>query len=268
MQVNDKPTIVDILSRNPEPLPEWLDSDSIPTFDREKFFASRTVYYPGSGIDDGGPVKLYNRSHAAHTFLYVDQSFKWKTIDEHLSHRKAGFRGYEVVCQQTITEDDLRPNGWSPHVCEEEVKEAATWADTFTCPFGRFVVLKRTCGGKDHGPRRFAILFICGDGFAWYDALYCQRDGTPPPYTVVVQDHAYGCNYDYFGRGGLLERVARRCSVRPKFLLVGEPSKPWTDYEDTEARHDCGSSKRRLFRRSPTSSCGRGRRGWTVSYIF
>ena len=44
MQAIAVPTFVDGLSRNPEPLPEWLDSDSTPTFDREKFFASRTVY--------------------------------------------------------------------------------------------------------------------------------------------------------------------------------------------------------------------------------
>ena len=268
MRANAEPTIVEILKKSQESLPDWLASDAPPTFDRKKFFDSRTVYYPGSGIEDGGPVELYNRSHAAHTFLYVDQCFKWKMIDEHLSHRKSGFRGYEVVCRQPIAEDDLRPNGWSPHVSEQEVAGADKWAHTFTCPFGWFVVLKRTCGGKDHGPRRFAILFICGDGFAWYDALYCQRDNTPPPYTVVVQDHISGCNYDRFDRDGLLERVARRCNVQPKLLLVGNPSKPWTDYEDTGARRDCGTSKRRLFRRSPTSSCGRGHRGWTVSYIF
>ena len=249
MQANAMPTIVDFLSRNPEPLPEWLASDNPPTFDRKTFFASRTVYYPGSGTD-GQPVKLCALSHAAHTFLYVDQGVKWETIVENLSDPERGFRGYEVVCRHQITEDVLWPDGWRPHVSEQEVANADRSAE----PFRRFVVLKRTDGGEDHGPRRLAILFIRGDGFTCYDALYCQRDGTPPPYLAVIQDYGFGGNFDCFGKGGLLERIARRCSVRPEFLLVGEPSKRWTGYENTEAHPEpggCPARPRRLFRRCP-----------------
>ena len=56
MQANAVPTIVDILSCNPEPLPEWLAGDSPPTFDRKTFFASRTVYYPRSDKDEQIPT--------------------------------------------------------------------------------------------------------------------------------------------------------------------------------------------------------------------
>ena len=69
MQANAVPTIiVDILSEKPERLPKWLAGDSPPTFDRETFFDSRTVYYPGSG-NDGQPVKFCALSRAAHTFV-------------------------------------------------------------------------------------------------------------------------------------------------------------------------------------------------------
>ena len=122
-------------------------------------------------------------------------------------------------------------------------------------PFGLFVVLKRKDGrGEDHWPHRLAILFIGGDGFTRYDALYCQRDGTPPPYLAVVQDDGISGNYDRFGRDGLLERIARRCSVRPEFLLIGEPSESWTGYENTGASPEPGGMNarpRRLFRRVP-----------------
>ena len=207
MQANSEPTIVDILSRNPEPLPEWLASDS-PTFDRKTFFASRTVYYPGSGCD-GHPVKLCALSHAAHTFLFVDRGVEREKIVEYLEDRKKGFRGYETLCRQRITEDALRPGGWSRHFSEQEGAK----------PFRLFVVLRRKDGGEEHGPRRIAILFIGADGFASYDALYCQGDGTPSPYLVVVQDHGFGGNFDSFGKGGCLERISRRCSVRPEFFV-------------------------------------------------
>ena len=74
-------------------------------------------------------------------------------------------------------------------------------------PFGWFVALDRQGGGEDHGPQRLAILFIGGDGIASYDALYCQRDGTPPAFLAVIQDHGFGGNYNRFGQDGLLETV-------------------------------------------------------------
>ncbi len=63
--------LVDALRRDPEPsFPEWLKRPS-PRFNRNEFFNSRTVYYPGSGCD-GHPVSLCARSHATQSFVYVD----------------------------------------------------------------------------------------------------------------------------------------------------------------------------------------------------
>ena len=112
--------------------------------------------------------------------------------------------------------------------------------------------MDRQGGSEDHGPRRLATLFIGGDGIASYDALYCQRDGTPPPFLAVIQDHGFGGNYNRFGQNGLLELVAERTDVRPNFLLVGESSGPWTGYADTGAAPEPGGSgahPRRLFSR-------------------
>ena len=249
MKANPGQAIDEFLSQCEEPLPNWLASDK-PTFDRKNFFGSRTVYYPGSGCD-GHPVKLCALSHAAHTFVYVDQAVNCETIVELLGDREQGFRGYEILCQQRINEDVLRPGGWSPHVRREEVLNSVMFASDFAEPFGLFVVLERKddyC--EKHGPRRLAILFIGADGFASYDALYCQEDGTPPPYMVVVQDSGFGGNFDRFDKGGLLERIARKCNVLPKCLLVGETSKEWTCYKDTGACPEFGGhppSPRRLF---------------------
>lgn len=64
------PTIVGTLQQYPEWLPGWPRKPS-PRFDRESFFRSRTVYYLGYG-DDGHPVAICARAHAAHAFVYVD----------------------------------------------------------------------------------------------------------------------------------------------------------------------------------------------------
>ncbi len=248
MQETPIPTIVDIMRCDPEPLPERLAGNHPPRFDRETFFSARTVYYPGSG-NDGQPVKLCALSHAAHTFIYVDYGVDPGTLVARVNSREQSFRGYAIAHQEEVSKDALRPGGWTPHVSADDLKHSRnSWVE----PFGWFVVLDRQRGGEDHGPRRLAILFIGGDGIASYDALYCQGDGTPPPYLAVIQDHGFGGNYDRFDLGGLLDRIARSTGVLPKFLLVADSSKPWLGYEDTGARPEpggSGSHPRSLYRR-------------------
>ena len=236
------PTIVDILQREPETQPDWLYEHKSPRFDRNKFFRSRTVYYPGSG-DDGQPVMLCALSRAAHAFIYVDQDVDWNTLSKYLTDPEQGFRGYMLAHHEKVTEKDLRPGGWTPHIIEKvEARDANRFSDFFTKPFAHFAVLDRQHEDEEHGPRRFAILFIGGDGFASYDALYCQEDGTPPPFLAVIQDHGFGGNYDRFDRGGLLERIALRTEVLPEFLLVADCSKPWFGYADTGADAEHGGA--------------------------
>ena len=114
-----RPTIVNVLGRDPEPLPEWLANDNPPRFNCDNFFGSRTVYYPGYG-DDGQPVELCNRSHAAHTFIYVDHGVGQDTLAQRLHDRRQGFLGYEVAHQEELSEDALRPGGWTQHVTADE----------------------------------------------------------------------------------------------------------------------------------------------------
>lgn len=247
------PAIVDILRNDPEPFPEWLAADP-PQFDREEFFACRTAYYPGSG-DDGHPVKLCALAHAAHAFVYVDQGIVQETHAEGLRDPQRRFRGYAIAYQERLTEDQLRPGGWTPHVSPEETERSARFRDGFAAPFAWFVAFNRQQGfDDDHGPGRLAILFVGGDGIASYDALYCQEDGTPPPFLAVIQDHGFGGNWTTFGDEGVLARIARECRMLPEYLLVARNSKPWRGYADTGAFAEPGGAAahpRRLFRRDP-----------------
>jgi len=64
--------IYEYLRKMPEPMPCWLrDFSAGQAFNRDAFFASRVVYYPGSGAD-GHPVKLFGSTGRAHSFVYVD----------------------------------------------------------------------------------------------------------------------------------------------------------------------------------------------------
>ena len=251
-------TIVEILQReSKEKRPEWLYAHAQPRFNRNAFFGSRTIYYPGSG-DDGQPVKFCALSHVAHAFVYVDQEYRWDTLAKRLADPEHGFSGYEPVHHEDVSQNQLRPGGWTRHVEPEDVERSKSFRDFFAKPFARFAVLERQGDDEDHGPRRIAILFICGDGFASFDALYCQENDVPPvppPFLIVIQDHKYvfpGGNYDRFDRGRLLERIACRTGVLPEFLLVANRSNPWSGYMDTGAVAEPGGilgHPRRLFRR-------------------
>ena len=246
-------SLADVLKRDSEPLPGWLCSES-PSFSRNDFFGFRNLYYPGSG-NDGQPVSLCARAHAVHAFVYVDFAVDRETISGRVHNFNEGFRGYEVVCEEEVTEDTLRPGGWTRHVNPADLPDNPYWfshAKPFK-PFALFVVLQRNNDERydeTHGPERFAVLFIGGDGIATFDALYCQDDGTAAPFLVVIQDCGFDGNYDKFGQGGFLESIAKRYNQRPRWLLVGQGTEPWKDYNDVGADPEPGGlhqTTRRLY---------------------
>ena len=243
-------TIVEYLNQHTEPLPEWLNQ-SEPKFDREKFFNSRTVYYPGSD-NDGEPVRICAQSHVAHTFIYVDYDVSIAEIRNRVNGVVAeeGFRGYKVENDEPVAKTDLSPSGWVPHLAPSELKDINKYPAIE--PFGLFVSLLRDANlGDDHGPERLGILFIGGEGIATYDALYCQEHETPPPFMVVSENHSYGDGSTKFGAGGPLDKLTNRTDSCPNYLLVSEDSSHWSGYEDTGAGPEIwgiSQTKRSLFR--------------------
>ena len=81
--------------------------------------------------------------------------------------------------------------------------------------------------GEEHGCKRLAILFLCKDAIASYEAIF-SNPTINPPYILVIQDHGFGGNYDCFGQNGLLHRIAKSIQIFPSFILNG--SKVWDGY--------------------------------------
>ena len=224
------PTPYEYLQQMTEPLPDWLenfqDGDAFPL---EQFFASRVVYYPGSG-DDGHPVKLFGSTHCAHTFVYVDYGIPQDFLEERLSQQENGFKGYTTLSRLNLSESDLVSGRWTPHI--DRADYSPNMYSFAKAPFGFLEILQRDSGlGDDHGPRRLAILFLGADGIATYDALFCQEHSISEPFAVVVQDHGFGGNYNRFGQGGILEGIASSCHVLPQLQLVAEDSDCWAGFE-------------------------------------
>ena len=224
------------------------------------FFRSRVVYYPGSG-HDGHPVQFFGSAHVAHCFVYVDYGVPQLELERDLNSRRGGFRGYRSFARIQLTQVDLVPKGWKPHI---DSKERMTTANRQTCsrglvdPFGFVEILEREAHlDNAYGPHRLAILFLGADGIASYDALFCQ--GTyQPPFALVIQEHGFGGNYDAFGKDSLLEQLACRTSTFPQWMLVAQNSDCWVGYEaDLQLQPTRGGEhnmKRMLFKRQPSDS--------------
>ncbi|MEN6528204.1 MAG: hypothetical protein ABFD65_17120, partial [Candidatus Polarisedimenticolia bacterium] len=160
-----------------------------------------------------------------------DYGVSQKELEKDLDDAELRFRGYHTLARLQLSEKDLVPDRWTPHVRPNEVSERMR-DFVFTEPFGFLEVLERDPGlDESHGARRLAILFLGADGIAAYDALFCQGLGHAAPFAVVLQDHGFGGNYDRFGGDGLLERIALKCDVVPRYLLVADDTAPWTGFE-------------------------------------
>ena len=244
--------IIEELRRNPEPLPDWLQDADL-RFNRENFFSSRTLYYPGSRID-GFPIRVCSIAHAVHTFVYVD--FLAESAQE-IMENVHNFEGiYEIERLDCINEELVCPKGWHPR----QDLELGYGDFDLTDPYYLYVVLcRREDKGECDGPKKIAILFIGRDGFEAFDILYCQYELSP--YLIVVQDH-FGYAGDIFDEenyrfddAGILRQYAQDSNVQPELLLVGHNSTAWRGYQYTGATdvpraEDCtGLNDRRLYRR-------------------
>jgi hypothetical protein len=228
-------------TRFKEPEPSWLqlaDRLGEPDVRRqflEGFLTSRIVYYPGAG-SDGQPVHLFNKTHTAHAFIHVDQWTTRKELETMMTpapgERRRGFRGYRKLAVCNLAPSELAPYPLRAHAGWHEVAGARTFVGK-NRDYGYAVlyVFERLPEfGDDHGAKRFALIYLKADGFAAYDALFCQRGSIARPFCVVVQDHAFGGNWNQWDRGGLLEGIATRAGVRPPLLLVAHSSREWEGY--------------------------------------
>ncbi len=233
-------TIYDYLRGRAEKMPEWLaDYSESDPFPRTEFFRSRVAFYPGSG-NDGHAVKVFGSTHAVHCFVYADFMVSREMLERRLEHPEVSFRGYRTLARRQLSEADLVPNGWTPHIRPEGMNFGKEPRE-HVVPYGFLEVLGRESeSGDDHGPRRLAVMFLGADGVATYDALFCQDASFPAPFGVLLQDHGFGGNYTRFGQGGLLDKLAKRCSVRPTYLLAAENTTPWDDYERIDIDCDRG----------------------------
>lgn len=225
-------TVVDYLSQYKEDMPQWLsnyNSEAKITF--ADIMSSRVGYYPGSEFD-GNLIKTGNRSHALHSYLYVDYSVSKKALLDELS-RPDSIRGYHSIGHIEWKATDILPKG--PY-CMEIAQRPMYSDDPYRyvlsneLPYCITEIMERDAGYDDKwGAARFAITFLFADGISSYYQLFC-KEYKKVPWIFLPQDHAFGGNYDCFGREGILDAIILKHKIRPKYVLCDKHTHIWDGY--------------------------------------
>ena len=196
--------------------------------------SSRVAYYPGSGYD-GMLMKVGNMSHSVHSFLYVDYLLKRKDLENHLAQRNS-IRGYHAIGKIEWTEKDLMPNGQYPFTITKKPRCCSpnTFVDPNEKPYCFSLILERDEDqDESRGAEHFVVTFLYADGIATYYQLFV-REYAKAPWIFLLQDHGFGCNYDRFGRGGILDSIIAESGICPTFVLCGENTRIWKGYTKTK----------------------------------
>lgn len=186
-----------------KPVPDWLSGITlaVPTDLAGMPFPlpdvlRESAYYPACGIH-GTPVKYL--AGATHSFVYADYGVGLATARE---QAEIGFKGYRLIGIAEVLQRQLTPNGWYPRIAALRNPtflaqfDAVARLGILETPFALWSIFERDEQlTEEHGPPRFSLLFIGGDGIATYDALY-RNQLIAPEFLCLIQNS--GGNYTNF----------------------------------------------------------------------
>jgi len=193
--------------------------DSVPM----KQILPNSLYYPSCGRD-GDPVKYL--AGFVHSFVYVDYGLTHDEVWDSLHDAQRGFAGYDLLWCRDVAKYELIPAeaSWSispnpsvdgdPSVCQRFIKP----------PFAIWSVYERKRDyGDSHGPERFSLLYVGGEGVATFEALYYGNSCAPDVVAIIQPGTGFGGNWTDFRNPKLIfgRVVLQNPNGRPKYLLYG-----------------------------------------------
>ena len=222
--------IISFLSKYREETPAWLENylhGGQITF--KDIMSSRVAYYPGSG-DDGSLMKIGNKSHSVHSFLYVDYGVKKEVLEDRIANSIRGYHPIEWIKWQ---ESDLITIDLDSTTEEHRFGDPSIFFVKDEPPYYISVIMQRDDDqDESRGAEHFVATFLFADGIDTYDQLFV-KEYQKAPWLFLLQDHGYGGNYDRFGYGGKLYRIIRRNHCYPKFVILGRGggTRMWRGYD-------------------------------------
>lgn len=212
------------------PVPEWLARLNPPHLHRADFplaeVLQHSLYYPAAGFD-GRPVQFLGGF--IHTFIYVDYGLEERAVDAEA--RAPGFLGYHLAGRKPLSERDLAPLGWHPQIPAQFENQMRAVTESHAhgfvrMPFATWYVFDRNDDrGKDHGPKRFSLVYLCADGVAAYQVLYWQNQTAPEVLAIFQPGTGFGNNYtDFRDPNGFFAWTVLRHNGQkaPDYLVCGE----------------------------------------------
>jgi hypothetical protein len=182
---------------------EWLKSLSREQIENDDFpkdkVISASLYYPASGCD-GSPIRHWEIG--VDCFVYADMLITKQDYQHAVS--SAAFKGYELFAQRNLSATDLTSSGHSyrvpssidPAIYRNLVDRAMS---DQTGAFAIWSVFERKPHlPQEHGPTRFSLIYIRGEGCATYQALYVSNALLPNVIALIRPGTGFGGNYSNF----------------------------------------------------------------------
>lgn len=212
------------------PLPSWLRDIDSASFSQHFPLAdvvADSVYYPASGFD-GMPVRYLG--NAIHSFIYAEYGHSEDRLIQELATN--GFRGYRPILERSVRLEELLPPGKSlgdlqrgalTELRTGQSRHPSRGSVTAT-PFARWFIFEREpTASPDHGPERFSLLFLAGDGVSSYYALYNANRLRPRALAIIQPGAGFGGNWTHFDdpNADLARVVEANPAGSPEYLLAG-----------------------------------------------
>lgn len=252
-----------------EPPPNWLmeiNGDSEMPW--KQFFESRTVFYPGAGMDPH-TVNVFGGAHCAHCFINVDYLVMKTDVEvktrersfseENLDTDKVLFPDYTLIYSRSLSEGEffaMFRNPYSYRSAPDLQRFNSMSEFDRNEHFVKFYVFERNANCiNPHSVERFALLYLGADAFPVFNAVYVQ--GRANLFAALIEDYGYGGQYERFGNGQLLHEMAKKANVFPDFILSERGCCVWKNYaliEEVE-QSACGTRDRWLYKVDKVAFC-------------
>jgi hypothetical protein len=155
------------------------------------------------------------------------------------------FRGYDVLTHRLINRDELVSPNWQPDILDHlpgYCSPYSNWLDSAE-PFAYLAVYQRQPDYSDmHGPVRFNLLFVYGDGVVTYQALYQSNRLAPKAIVLILPEVTFGPNWLHFLDEGkaLGYAVMQNPYSKPDFVSCTERGMlRWKSYPKMEHERYC-----------------------------
>jgi hypothetical protein len=187
-----------------------------------------SFYYPSSHFD-GGVIKYYSKE--IQSFIYCDYGVGKNNLLNELDT----FYGYNIVGSRPVKKEELIPSGWKMEIPPNiDMQRYYMHKNFIKSPFAYWAVYERKPEfDKNHGRKRFSLLYIGGEGVATYQALYWANKKSAKALAIIKPGHGFGGNWANFERqdGPLGWVVLNNKSGQPDIIFYLGDNLDWEGFK-------------------------------------